>query len=268
MERLTDLKLIVTDLDGTLLNEQKQIDEQVISLLPQLKKQGIAFTFGSGRNMHIMQDYLAQCHVKIPYITNNGANLFQNQTCIYENSLTTSDLLFSLTLLKQQGIAFLAYSNMAIYPVGTHPGLTKFMERLQGKCEIVETSSIFDIAEHSIFKVVIIHEDETLMASTMKAINQTCKEAHCVRSEGDIYTLTHMDASKGKTLRKLLSLMQIKDSEVLVFGDNYNDVSMFEVAKYSVAMGNASKEIKAQATYITTSNEEHGVAKFLLHHVL
>lgn len=268
MEKLTNIKLIVADLDGTLLDENKQIDQDMPSLLPAMREQGIAFTFGSGRNMHIMQDFVSQLQIDVPYITNNGANMFEGRRCIYECSISSSDLLLSLTMLKQANIPFLAYSNFAVYPQGSHPGLLHFMERLKGKSEIIETNTIHEIIEHSIFKVVIIHEDEEKMARMMKEMNDQCKEAHCVRSEGDIYTLTHIDASKGNTLQKLMKYLQISSKEVLVFGDNYNDVSMFDVAAYSVAMKNATKEIQNQATYVTKTNEEQGVSWFIKHHVL
>ena len=91
MERLENIKLIVADLDGTLLDENKQIDSDMPSLLPAMREQGIAFTFGSGRNMHIMQDYVSQLQVDIPYITNNGANMFEGRRCIYECSMSSSD---------------------------------------------------------------------------------------------------------------------------------------------------------------------------------
>lgn len=268
MEKLDHIKLIVADLDGTLLDDEKQLDSGMPSLLPAIKEKGIAFTFGSGRNMHIMQDFVSQLQIDVPYITNNGANMFEGRRCIYECRISSSDLLLSLTLLKQMGIPFLAYSNYAVYPVGSHPGLTKFMERLKGKSDIVETKTIHEIIEHSIFKVVIIHDDETKMAGIMKAINDQCKEAHCVRSEGDIYTFTHMDASKGNTLKKLLEIMQISAEEVLVFGDNYNDESMFDIAKYSVAMGNSHEDIKAHARFTTKSNQEQGVSWFIKEYVL
>ena len=136
------------------------------------------------------------------------------------------------------------------------------------KSDIIETKTIHEIIEHSIFKVVIIHDDESLMKQVMDEINNNCKEAHCVRSEGDIYTLTHIDASKGNTLKKLMELMKVSSDQVLVFGDNYNDTSMFDVVKYSVAMGNSTKEIQDKATHVTKSNEEQGVSWFIKNYVL
>lgn len=263
MEKLTQIKLIVADLDGTLLDEKKEIDRDIYSLIPIMKERGISFSLGSGRNMHIMQDFVSQLQLDVPYITNNGANMFQGNHCIYECRIATSDLLLALTLLEQAEIPFLVYSNHAVYPFKAHPELSLFMERLQGKSDIVKITKISDIIGCSVFKVVMIDENTSRMTNLMEQINRQCEKAHCVRSEGNVYTLTHIDATKGNTLKKLLSYLNIDPKEVLVFGDNYNDISMFQVAGYSVAMGNSMKEIQTKATFVTKSNEEHGVSWFI-----
>ena len=65
-----------------------------------------------------------------------------------------------------------------------------------------------------------------------------------------------------------MELMKVSSDQVLVFGDNYNDTSMFDVVKYSVAMGNSTKEIQDKATHVTKSNEEQGVSWFIKNYVL
>lgn len=77
-----------------------------------------------------------------------------------------------------------------------------------------------------------------------------------------IYTLTNKDSTKGKTLKKLLEYLDIDSSSVLAFGDNYNDISMFEVVD-GVAMKNAQESLKEVAKYLTKSNEDDGVSYFI-----
>lgn len=83
-----------------------------------------------------------------------------------------------------------------------------------------------------------------------------------MQSEGVIYTLTNKDSTKGKTLKKLLEYLDIDSSSVLAFGDNYNDISMFEVVD-GVAMENAQESLKEVAKYLTKSNEDDGVSYFI-----
>lgn len=268
MEQRNDIKLIVVDLDGTLLDSHKQIDSHMELLMPKLKEKGIAFTFCSGRNMHIVQDYIKQLSIDIPYICNNGANMYQEKTCIYECSMESNDARYAFCQLKERNIPFIAYTDEAVYPIGTHPQLTKFQERLKGKSNIVENCDIETIIKYPIFKTVIIQDDQFGIREVVNDINTYCRKAHCVRSEGDIYTLTHLDATKGNTLVKLMEILHMKQHQVLVFGDNYNDVSMFQVAGCSVAMKNASDEIQRKADYLSKGNDEHGVSWFINEYII
>lgn len=268
MEKLTDIRLVLADLDGTLLKEDKSFDSDIIEVRKQLKAKGIEFSFASGRNMHIMQEYVNRMDIEAPYITNNGANMFVKQECIYECSIVEEELRQTLILLQQKQIPFIAYSNFVVYPFGSHPALTNFLQRLIGKSEIKEGVPLDEVCGHSIFKVVLVHEDAVFMDGIMKAINKQCSHTHCVRSEGDVYTLTHLSASKGSAVQMLLEKLKVDPNHTLVFGDNYNDTPMFDVVKYSVAMGNAIDDIKAKATFVTKSNEENGVSWFLKTYVL
>ena len=221
---LKKIKLIVADLDGTLLHDDKSLDRNIKSVLIE---KNVPLTFVSGRNVHIIQDYIKELNITLPYITNNGANMFLGDTCIYECPIDSSELKTCLNILVANKVAFLAYTNQTIYSVGYQEGLDAFKNRLIGKCEIVENANIEDIVSESIFKVVMIHPN---MEKIKNQLNSVCDKTLCMQSEGIIYTLTNKDSTKGKTLLKLLKYLDMEPSSVLAFGDNYNDISMFEVA--------------------------------------
>ena len=254
--KLKGIKLIVADLDGTLLHDDKSLDRNIKSVL---KEKNIPLTFVSGRNVHIIQEYLDELNITLPYITNNGANMFLGNTCIYECPIHSKELEICLSILVKHEVAFLAYSNQVIYSVGYQDGLDAFKNRLIGKCEIVEDAKITDILKDSIFKVVMIHPK---MENVKDQLNSVCDKTICIQSEGSIYTLTNKDATKGKTLKKLLEYLNVKPSSVLAFGDNYNDISMFEVVD-GIAVENAQVSLKAVAKNFTKSNENDGVSYFI-----
>ena len=104
---------------------------------------------------------------------------------------------------------------------------------------------------------------EYIMKDIMDQINEYCINLQCVRSEDSIYTITHVNAVKGKTLEYLINLLGIKKEEVMVFGDNFNDMTMFEIAGISVAMENSQNEVKEKADYQAGSNNHNGVSAFL-----
>ena len=100
------------------------------------------------------------------------------------------------------------------------------------------------------------------MESVKDQLNSVCDKTVCMQSEGIIYTLTNKDSMKGKTLLKLLKYLDMEPSSVLAFGDNYNDISMFEVVE-GVAVENAQDRLKEVAKYFTKSNEDDGVSYFI-----
>ena len=184
---LKTIKLIVADLDGTLLHDDKSLDQNIKSVLIE---KNAPLTFVSGRNVHIIQDYIKELNITLPYITNNGANMFLGDTCIYECPIDSSELKTCLNILVANKVAFLAYTNQTIYSVGYQEGLDAFKNRLIGKCEIVEDANIEDIVRESIFKVVMIHPN---MERVKDQLNSVCDKTVCMQSEGIIYTLTNKD---------------------------------------------------------------------------
>ncbi len=84
-----------------------------------------------------------------------------------------------------------------------------------------------------------------------------------VSSASHLFELMHPDASKGCAIRQLAKRLGIQKEEIMVIGDNYNDLPMFENAGVSVAMGNANKDIKSCATHTTLTNDENGVAHII-----
>lgn len=252
---MRNIQLILCDLDGTLLNDNKEMDTDFVKSC-----KNIPFTLVSGRNQAIMQDFVNQCNLKLPYITNNGANIYVKDQCIYEKAIETKELKTALDLLQKQDVSFIAYSSKVLYRHGKNEKMDFFAKRLEGHCEIC-TYQGQELS--SIFKVVMIHKDLTLMKELCQAINDLCPNSIAIRSEGYVHTLTHREATKGKAIQFLLRFLELSPECVLAFGDNYNDISMFENVGYSVAMQNASQDVKEKAMYVTLSNNEQGVSRFL-----
>ncbi|MEG2506352.1 MAG: HAD family hydrolase [Longicatena sp.] len=268
MSDCSNIKLIVADMDGTLLDDKKQIDNEMIPLLKQLKERNILLTLASGRNIHIMKSFVEELSIELPIITNNGATLYLNNKCIYEKSMHIDELTYALNLLTNKDIPYIAYAKEGVYILEEDDRFQFFLSRLRGKTDIYKASKLSDITFHSIFKVVVIHEDTAYMSDVMNAINAHCTNLHIVRSEGSIYTLTHILATKGETLKRILDMYNIGANEVLAFGDNYNDISLFKCARISVAMSNAEEEVKKEATFITKTNNEHGVSIFIKNYLI
>ena len=107
------IKLIVCDLDGTLLNDRKQLDSQILPVLDALRKKHILFTLATGRNEAIARDYVDQLGIEIPYAADNGANLYCRHRLLQSESLQKKDSEWILTRLMEEGIPFTFLINNA-----------------------------------------------------------------------------------------------------------------------------------------------------------
>ena len=235
MSSFADIRLVVADLDGTLLDDEKQLDAGIVDVIKELAKREIMFTLASGRNIHIMKPYLKELSLQLPFIANNGANMFQG------DAFTTS--------LQDARLQF-------------------FLNRLRGKTRMKQAVDDRDMLGHAIFKVVMVAKDANVMEPVLHTINAHCESLHAVRSEDDVYTITHVDATKGKTLVRLMELLHVQPKQTMVFGDNFNDATMFSTAGISVCMENGQSEVKEMADYIAKANTEQGVSRFLKEYVL
>lgn len=238
-------KLIVCDLDGTLLDEQKQMDLKFLRVMQEKK---IPFTFATGRNYHIVKDLIEACNIHLPYITNNGANIFVEDTCIYSQNIDKDELQETLERLVLNGISFVLYSQDEILSWDHDVRLDRFKQRLIGKRILRDLENVEQSRQYDIFKVVMVGED---LNPLCEMINSQCKDTLACCSENQIYTITHRLATKGKALRRLLQLVKIDPKDVIVFGDNYNDVSMFAIVQESVAMVHSDEKVKSQVKHIT-----------------
>lgn len=269
MSSFADIRLIVADLDGTLLDDEKQLDAGIVEVIKGLEKRNIMFTLASGRNVHIMKPYLKELSLQLPFIANNGANMFQNDICIYEKRMESRELAFAFQQLVQQDIPFIAYTDEVVYTTSVKDcRLQFFLNRLRGKTMIDEADDFRGMLEHAIFKVVMVAKDSNVMEPVLHAINEHCEKLQAVRSEDDVYTITHVDATKGKTLVRLMELLHVQPKQTMVFGDNFNDAAMFSVSGISVCMENGQPEVKEKADYIAKANTEQGVSRFLKEYVL
>lgn len=263
-----NIRCIVADLDGTLLNEAKELDKDIKGIIEKLRKKDILFTLATGRNVQIMKNFIEELDIKIPYIVNNGACIYQGNQNLYEQTMDEVNLSRALKIFSNEDIPFIAYNSQAIYVHGDKNILHPFLQRLKGKTVMNFGMDSSNIAKQGIFKIVAVNDDNNNMLLIQALVNDTCRQVRCLRSEDNIYTITHIDATKGKALTRIMKDMDIPLENVLVFGDNFNDVSMFEVAGIAVAMDNAEESIKINADAIASSNSICGVSQFIKEHIL
>lgn len=243
-----NIKIAFFDLDGTLTNSDKLITEKTIEALKTLRNKGIKIVFSSGRwdsyilnldnNLNIV-DYL---------ICNNGAEVLdaKNKVIIKEDSLTKDiiDDIQNYCLVNNIDLIFNGFFNQFN---GSEEIKTNVYQTIISCHKLNEVDKIIDYVKDKDFKISYISSD------------------YYRKIENSNYSINFnlITTDKGDSIRYLLNYLNIDKKDSICFGDNDNDLGMFDSCGYKVAMENALQDLKDKANFITLSNDKDGVAYFI-----
>jgi hypothetical protein len=276
------MKLIASDMDGTLLNKDHEISEENLKALRFAQSRGVELAIATGRIYYNVDDYLKKAGLKAAIIGTNGATVHTKEgEKIYEAPLDKETLIPLVAELERHQIYFTVFTENGKYRHEQGANwLESDYERMK-KHESAKVQAIMswmtpkrlmtDIARHfhhyqeilelkeTIYKVVAFSFDPEKLENARAALGDD-ERFHIVSSGKGNFEIMDCKATKGKGLETLAKHLQIPLQETVAIGDNYNDASMFQVAGIGVAMGNAEPPVKAMADYVTATNEENGVA--------
>lgn len=276
------MKLFVSDLDGTLLNQEFQISKTNVQAIRRLSEKGVIFVVATGRIYH---DALTICQNQqlSPYIiASNGACIFdQDGSQIYGRWIVYSELMEIMAYLDSIQVCYgLGNSREYITNFGWEKVMDQEVRRLSAKGTCIPDKKVA-FAKHEM--TAQNGFCETNLSEELKKGNLTCYSMSVVTYDEekinkiveflekyDNLTATvagshsmeimRKDGTKGIAVRYLSDMLDIKRQDVAAVGDSFNDLSMLKYAKTSVAMGNAKDEIKSICTFTTLDCLENGFA--------
>lgn len=268
-----DVKLIICDLDGTLLNDKQEITTYTKQILLQCKAQCIKLCFASGRSHNMIDVYNNILINNCDYIiSNNGAMITKYNELLYKITINNTTTTKILEYMRKQNLNFVVYTIDEIYIT---KGATNIINRFKkyenfsishgvfSKLDFIEidyTQSLPVIKDA--IKIMLYEENIEKQAGYYKFIEKI--DDLCVEATGyGLIGAFNKNVSKKNAVQYILNDMNIAPENICVFGDYDNDLSMFECAKYKIAMGNAQQSLKNIATFITDTNNDDGVAKYL-----
>jgi len=269
------IKLLVTDLDKTLLNDQNKIGEYSVSVLKKARRQGIRICFASGRHEQMMKLYV-QIVGGVDYvISSNGAMARGISTgrILAHDVFPQKALLSILDFLQRKNMSFVLYSAECAYYRQPRVIITRGMEAYErlADSEHIQTTVLrkeIDLSStaewiHNIVKAVVYEDRPDFMDEMREYVS--CLDELCMENTGKtMLGIFKKGVSKKSALEKIMEDLGIEKENVAAFGDYENDLSMFEcTANMKVAVDNAVDTLKNNADYITESNNEEGVARFI-----
>ncbi|MFD0798072.1 Cof-type HAD-IIB family hydrolase [Maribacter chungangensis] len=261
-------KVLCSDLDGTLLSTKSDVSEFTVQQIQRIRKtvQIILVSARMPSGMYYLQERLGIEHQ--PIICYNGALVLQNGTTVLSIPIPTSVLWAVHEMTSPLGI------DLGIY-VDDNWFVPKTSERVKKEIKYTKTQPTFRPTEATLtalqltgaHKVMLMCSKESAALVMPHLQNQFGSDLHIYRSNDTLIEIAPKSVSKSSAIAHILKPTEsLRD--VIVFGDNYNDIEMIKDAGCGVAVANARAEVKVIADHITLANTDHGVAHFIQQHLL
>lgn len=254
-------KMIVLDIDDTLLCSKHFILPETKESLINAQKNGIKVVLCSGRPTVGMTKFIKELKIDEfgGYIISfNGANVVEAKTekLLYENNLTVEQLHRLYNLSNENNVGIHTYSKTHIIAEAEYK-FTKFESELVGMD--IEIVNNFKEAVNKPSVKAIMVEEPSVLKQIENRVKKETKDMSVTFSKPFFFEFMNNAVDKGKSLKYLCDKLNIKPSEVMAFGDSHNDLPMIEYAGLGIAMGNSVKEVIAIANYTTKTNDDNGI---------
>jgi len=256
------IKLLLADVDGTLVTQDKVLTEQAIAASRELHAAGVTLALTSGRPPRGMSMLIEPLALKGAIAGfNGGVFVHPDLSVIESHTLDPATAKQAVKLILDEGLDAWVYTEQE-WLIRDKDAPHVAREAWTVKFDAKVVASFTDAHLARAVKVVGVSDDFDLVAACEKLAQNTLGEkASAARSQPYYLDVTHPQANKGTVVATLSKLLNIPPARIATVGDMPNDVLMFRKSGFSIAMGNSSDEVKAQASAVTDSNENEGFAK-------
>ena len=277
------IKLIASDMDGTLLNHNHKIPKENVELINYAKNQGIEFIVATGRAYYEALPALNEENINCDVISFNGGIVYdKNGNIISITPMLPKDLYYTIEILKSFDISYQLYTKNTIYTKsietdinayidlirsnGYDPDVEHLRAEAQQKLDVGYITEVENIElylnekENPPIKIIAISNDISKLENAAKLLSEN-KSISVTSSGANNIEIMHKNATKGEALKEIAKIYGINLENAVAIGDNLNDQAMLDIVGYSVAMKNSNTILKEQAKYVTEkTNSEGGVA--------
>lgn len=259
-----DGMLICTDLDGTLLKNDKTISGENVKAIEYFKREGGYFTFVTGRMPFFVSYVFDTVKPNAPFGCVNGAGLFDGIKGEYVWKAVMPDNVIELVKHIDNNFSDVGIQVNTFYKTyfcRENQTMKKFRERTKLENIVCHYNDV----KEPIAKILFGSESEEEIQRIEKMLiaHPLAKEFGFIRSEKTLYEILPKGIGKGTSIMKLCQHLGTDVNKTVAIGDYNNDISMFRAAGIGIAVSNACKEALDAADYITVSNEEHAIARVM-----
>ena len=263
------IRLLLADVDGTLVTADKTLTGAAIEAARALGRAGIMLAITSGRPPRGMKMLIGPLGLTTPIAGFNGGAMVQSDlTVIESHDLDGRTARRAVDMIREGGLDAWLYTaeDWQILDADA-PHVAREAWTVKFDAAVVKDFADADLARA--VKVVGCSDDLARVAACEKKVQDALGDAaSAARSQPYYLDVTSAKANKGEVVLTLARLLGVAPSEIATIGDQPNDTLMFRASGFSIAMGNASDEVKAKASAVTDSNEDEGFAKAVERYIL
>ena len=259
------IKLIASDMDGTLLTTDKRLPEEFPSVVRALREKGVSFCVASGRQYAALRRDMGALVSELIFIAENGALIMENDRQLFIDPLPAAAL--PQILRAAQGLEgvypVVCRANMALVDACASPEFIRSTQMYYEKTQVVE--SLADIcAEFGDVCKVAFYDEGDAKTHELPVLSQRLGGRLAVILSGANWVdVMRPGVSKGRAMRMIQQLKGLTPDNCMAFGDYLNDLELLESVTESYAMDNALEEIKRVSKYIAPGNDEDGVMRVI-----
>ena len=264
------IKLIATDLDGSLLNDEKQTPSDLDWVLEQLEEKGVAFAAVTGRNFHATEPALGERAYKMICVCNNGANIYENGVNTINHPITQNQVHRTITAIREMdNTAPLIFTLDKCYSA---PGPESFMEWAKAPYSPIEWVDSYDELYNitdEVYKISVYDGSGQIEDYSYPVLRNEMEKDCAVYISGEIWVdVVNTNASKGAGLRILQEKLGVTKEETMAFGDYHNDATLLAEAGYPFVMENGVQRLKDKYPLRADYNNNGGVTKAITEYVI
>ncbi|GFH43062.1 haloacid dehalogenase [Lactococcus hodotermopsidis] len=259
---MDEIKLIASDMDHTLLTENGDLPPNIEATIAKLTELDINFAIASGRPLYTLNDVFQKTSDQMIFIADNGAAIAYKGEVIFKSLLETAtyQAIIRFIVAETDGIPILCGLDSAVIS-RTDARHIPFLQTFYSKIKTVDNLADSTLAAD---KLTIYFPKKNSQIFYEKLFKPRFAKTLSVTVGDTIWIdLMNLGIDKGKAITFLARYLGIATSQMMAFGDTYNDVEMLQAVKYSYLVANASSDMQQYATFTTASNDDNGVMKII-----
>jgi Cof subfamily protein (haloacid dehalogenase superfamily) len=265
------IRLIVADLDGTLLNSDHAVSPLTKQTVCEALARGVLFTVATGKTFPSTPEIIDLFDIKIPVICGNGTQVFApDGTLLHGDPIPRECAIDAVQIAKERGFTPIASTTTDLLAEVWDEHVQNLVNHGEPAPIIVPDLQAALRNDHTPYKLVMMHRDPEEVGVFQIELEHTFDGRAQVLRSGliTLVEILPVGITKGTAVDFILNYLSISSQETMCFGDNCNDLDMIQRAGIGVAMGQAPEDVRQGADYVTGTNDEDGVAhairKFIL----